>query len=463
VKRLPWLALAAAAGVGLYGVWHTRSQALVRPATSGPRIVILGAGFGGMMAARELCRRGYGQKARILIVDHHNYHLFTPMLYQVAAWGLDPYNVSYAVREFAGHHGIGFRRGAVTDIDFDGHKVQLQDGEEPYDYLVIALGSTTNYFGDQAAPKHTFPIKWLEDGVAIRNWTIDRVEQASQTADAAQRQALLTFVVIGGGATGVETAAALMDLLCHVLARDYPSLDPSEARVVVVEMLDRLLGAMDQRIADMALDQLRAMGVEVWLKTKATEITGDHITTSDGRTLRTHTVMWTAGVRAPDVIGNLATEHGKGGSIKVDQYLQVVGRRGVFAVGDNASITDAKTGQPVPLLAQSAMQEGSAAGANIARQIVGEPLEPFSYHSLGDALALGRTSGVIASGPIIIGGFPGWLAWRVVHLARLTSYRDKLATVLDWSWGYLRALDTTRLQMQPAPEPATVAGAYHSD
>ncbi len=464
MKRLPWVALAAAAGLGAYGIWHARSSQSSRPAgTSGPRILILGAGFGGMMAARELCRRGYGERARITIVDRNNYHLFTPMVYQVAAWGLDPYNVAYAVREFAGHHGIGFRRGDVKGIDFAARQVQLEDGQLPYDYLLIALGTTTNFYGNKDAQEHAFPIKWLEDGLAIRNWTIDRVEQAAQTSDAEERRALLTFVVVGGGATGVETAAAMMDMLRHILARDYPTLDPREARVVVVEMLDHLLGQMEQRIAEMALEQLKRMGVEVWLKTKPTEIAPDHIKTDDGRTLATHTVLWTAGVRAPDVVAKLPVEHGKGGSINVDQYLQVVGQPGVFAVGDNASITDAVTGQHVPLLAQSAMQAGTAGGENIARLIEGQPLKPFHYHNLGDALALGRGSGVLASGPVIIGGFPGWLAWRVIHLARLTSFRDKVATVLDWSWGYLRALDTTRIQMQPAPIPATVADAYHSD
>ncbi len=459
MKRYQYLFLAGAAAAGFYALWRSRSDGFGSTSvttTAGPRIVILGAGFGGLSAAKEL-RRELGPAARVTLIDRHNYHLFTPMLYEVAAWGLDPYDTAFPVRELASRRGLDFRRAMVTGVDFDAKTVQLDDGSLAYDYLIIGLGTTTNFFGVKGAEQYAYPMKWLEDGVAISNQVIDRLERASVEADAEQRRILLTFVIVGGGATGVESAAALQDMLTRQLGRDYAGLDPSEAQVIVVEMADRLLGHMPERMADIAKERLEAMGVQVWFNAQADEVGPDHVKLADGRTIATNTIFWTTGVRAPDVVANMGLTQGKAGSIKVDQYLLAEGRSDVYAIGDNAHFQDPQTHESVPLLAQAAIQEGEHAAANLARQIRREDPVPFHYRPLGEALSLGRWHGEVQLGRLVSDGFIGWAGWRLIHLVRITSARDKLATLLDWGMGYLYDLDTTRLDVRPSMPDATQA------
>ena len=450
-KRNLWLAVGAI-GAGLL-LWlkrdHKRPAAVPSPESSGPRVVVLGAGFAGLTAARKLADRLKG-RARITLIDRHNYHLFTPMLYQVAGWGLDAHNVTFPIRQITGAKGIHFRRGLVTGIDFDAQSVQLDNGEVPYDYLVIALGTTTNFFGNEAAEQYAYPLKWLEEGIAIRNRVFDMMEQAILVADPAERQALLTFVVVGGGATGVEAAAALADFLQRVLTTDYQTLDPQESRVILIEMLDRLLPQMNEQVGAIALRELQKIGVEVWLETTAEEMSSEQVLTEDGRSVNSRTVVWATGVRAPDVVANLDVPHGKGGALRVNEYLQVLGRPRVYAVGDNAAIEDAETGEPVPLLAQAATQEGEAVAENVARAIEDRSQLPFHYRHFGNTVTLGRAAGVIEIGEFTINGIVGWLAWRLVHLAKIIGFRDKLVTVLDWITGYLYRLNTARFEMEPS-------------
>lgn len=349
----------------------------------------------------------------------------------------------------------------VTGIDVDRRRVHLDDDAQRdalrYDYLVIGLGSATNFFGNKGAEQHSYPVKWLEDGVAISNQIIDRLERATLETDARARRALLTFVIAGGGATGVETAAALQDMLSHEVGKDYANLDPKEARVIVLEMADRLLGHMPVAMSDIALRRLRALGVEVWLKSKAQDVTPDQVTLADGRVIETHTILWTAGVRAPDVVARLNVAHGQGGSIDVNRYLQVRGVENVYAVGDSAHFEDPDTHESTPLLAQAAIQQGVHAAENISRQVRGEALVPFHYRPLGEALSLGRWNGEIEMGNLVVSGFIGWAGWRLIHLVRITSVRDRLSTLLDWGMGYFYNLDTTRLDLRPSMPDATQA------
>lgn len=428
----------------------TRRRPAQAPPARGSHIVILGAGFAGLTLARDLAKTRR-EGVRITLIDRHNYHLFTPLLYQVAAWGLDPYDVAHPVREATGPYGIHFQRALITGIDLDAQQVQLDEGGPvDYDYLAIALGSTTNFFGNQGAQEHALAMKWLEEGVAIRDKLIDCLEQASITPRGPDRDALLTFVVVGGGATGVETAAALVDLLNRVLAVEYPGIDRADVHVQLIEAEKKLLGQMDHKLAQIALKRLHELGVEVWLATRAQQIDDKHLVTDDGRTVPTRTIIWATGVRAPDVIANLDAPHGKGGSLLVDEYLQVQGRPGVYALGDNAHVVDAKTGEAVPLLAQAAVDEAHTVARNILCALAGQPQQPYHYHSLGNALALGRAEGIIETNGIVISGLLGWVAWRLVHLARTTGLRNKLATLLDWTTGYLFEMNTTRLELEPA-------------
>lgn len=445
------MGLSSLIGTLLLAFWRqlTQRRPAHPPSATGPHLVILGAGFAGLTLARDLAQ-AKGDAVRITLLDRHNYHLFTPLLYQVAAWGLDPYDIAHQVREITGPDGIHFQRALITGIDLDARQVQLDEGAPiVYDYLAIALGSTTNFFDNQGAKQYALALKWLEEGVAIRHKLIDCLEQASITPQGPERDALLTFVVVGGGATGVETAAALVDLLNQVLQVEYPAVNPHDVHVHLIQADKKLLGHMGDQLARIALQRLHELGVEVWLETRAKQIGDRQLTTDDGRTIPTRTVIWTTGVRAPDVVANLDAPHSKGGSLVVDTYLQVKGRPGVYALGDNAHVTDPQSGEAVPLLAQAAVDEAHAVAKNICRALAGQPQQPYRYHSLGNALALGRAEGIIETKGVVISGLLGWLGWRFIHLARTTGLRNKLVTLIDWATGYLSEMNTTRLELQP--------------
>ncbi len=460
MRGVGWFA-AAVAGTGAYAIVCASRQAAKRrmhqpvPVTA-PRIVVLGGGFGGKTAVEELAKRLAG-RAHILLIDRHNYHLFTPMLYEAATFAVVPSDITYPLRHCTSRHGAEFRRAEVCGVDFDQRRVLLDNGEVAFDYLVIALGSTTNFFGNDAARQHTLALKQLEDGIVIRNQVVDMLEQANTTADPRQRASLLTFVIVGGGATGVETAGALADLVQGIMPVDYPKLDAREARVIVVDSAPKLLGHMSSRMADVALRELRKMGVEVKLNTSAKNTEPGCVTLSDGQTISAQTIIWTAGVKPPRMVAQLDAQHGPGGSLAVDEYLQVRERPGVFAVGDSAHIEDSRTRRPVPLLAAAAEQEGRAVARNIARRIMGRRQIPFRYRDLGNVVSLGHRTGVALIGGVLIDGFAGWLAWRLVHLVRIDSYRSKLATALDWTMEYLYEEDIARLEIEPSYGPEKAA------
>lgn len=451
MKRKLVLALSAGGLAGYAATRIYRSTRSVPLPSRGSRIVILGAGFGGLAASLKLADL-VGDRARITLIDQHNYHLFTPMLYQVATCGVVPYDVAIPLRSKVGQRGIRFRRARVQGVSFDTQTVATDSGDVDYDYLLIALGSTTNYFGNESAQHNSMPLKSLEAGVAIRNRVIDSLEQATLSSEKEKRQRLLTFVVIGGGATGVETAGALADAVRHLIPKGYPTLKAEQVRVIVIEAESRLLGHMNPEMAGIALRELRAAGVEVWLNARAKDVSADRVETEDGRAVSAQTILWATGVRAPDVISQLNSEHGKHGSLIVNSYLQLPGHSNVFAIGDNAEVKSG--GKPVPLLAASAMQQGHTVAINIVRSLRHQPLKAFRYKDLGSVVSVGHRVGVAEIAGRVVGGFSGWLAWRVVHLARITSFRNKLATALDWTTGYFYDVDTARLEVEPASNAA---------
>lgn len=448
-----WL-LGVLTGFGIYSAIRAARRLSPQPHASQPqgsrpRVVILGGGFAGLETARALQQRLAG-RCEVLLIDRHNYQLFTPLLFQVAACGVDPYSITYPLRHSTDHEGIAFHAGTVSAVDFDARKVKLRDnGEVPYEYLVIALGSTTDFFDNKSAQEHAMPLKTAEDGLAIRNHVLDVLERGARASDQEERRSLLTFVVVGGGATGVETAAALSELLRHTVPDFYPDIASAEHRIVVVESAGKLLGHMKDPAASVALQRLRGLGIEVWLSTEAKEVGAHRVTTSDGRTVDARTIIWATGVKVPEVVSSISADHGKGGSLMVDEYLQVKGRPGVYAAGDCAHVEDADRHTSVPLLAESAVQEGRAVAENIARAIEGLPELPFHYHSPGTLVSLGRSRGIAQFGRFVLDGLPGAVAWHLVHLAKIPSFRDRLSTALDWSAGYVHDRDTARLEVQP--------------
>jgi NADH:quinone reductase (non-electrogenic) len=445
MKRSTILAFGAGSLAGFAAARAYQSGRKVRLSTMGKHVVILGGGFGGLSAASKLIEMA-GDQLHITLVDQHNYHLFTPMLYQVATCGVLPYDVAIPLRSFTGPRGISFRRATVQGVDFESKNVKTDWGTISYDYLIIALGSTTNYFRNESAREHTLPLKSLESGLAVRNHVIDCLEQAAQIADKDEQKKLLTFVVIGGGATGVETAGALADAVCHLIPRRYPILNKNDSRVIVIEAGSKLLGHVKGEMAEIALGELQNAGVDVWLNTRAKNVSNGNIETEGGRSISAATVLWATGIRATDVVSQLKSHHGKGSTITVNEFLQITEHPEVFAIGDNAA---AKSGnRPVPALAAAAMQEGHAAARNIICMLQNREPIGFQYKDLGSVVSVGHRAGVAEIAGSVIGGFSGWLAWRVVHLARITSFRNKLATVLDWSTGYFYDVDTARLEVE---------------
>jgi len=451
MRRSTIVALGAGSLAGFVAARAWKSNRKVQLPATGKHVVILGGGFGGLSAASKLIDM-VGDQLHITLVDQHNYHLFTPMLYQVATCGVVPYDVAIPLRSFTGSRGIIFRRATVQGVDFEKRAVETDTGTITYDYLIIALGSTANYFGNESAREHTLPLKSLEGGLAVRNHVIDCLEQAAQITDKEEQKKLLTFVVIGGGATGVETAGALADAVCHLIPRRYPSLNTNDSRVIVIEAASKLLGHMKDEMAQLALRELQKAGVDVWLNTKAKNVSNGNIETEGGRSLSAATVLWATGIRASDVVSELKLDHGKGGSVSVNEFLQITKYPEVFAIGDNAA---AQSGdKSVPALAAAATQEGHTAATNIVSQLQDKNLTRFQYKDLGSVVSVGYRVGVADIAGRVIGGFSGWLAWRVVHLTRITNFRNKLATVLDWSTGYFYDVDTARLEVETREQAA---------
>ncbi len=443
-----WGALGGIGAVGVGAALALRERAAHRPTVSpsdnAPRVGILGAGFGGLTAARTLVERLAPGQAAITLVDRNNYHLFTPLLYQIAACGVDPWDTAQPVREIVRGYGITFRQSSVQSVDLDARTVRLDDGTLPYDYLIVALGSTTNFFHESSAEQHALPMKTIVQALAIQDRVIGACERAATLPDGAERRTLLTFVVVGGGATGTELTASLADLLYNVLPPQYPQIDFAAVRLVMIESEDRPIADMTEKLGDAALDRLHAQGVEVLLGTKASEVGVDFVQTNKGETIQTATPIWATGVRANAVAANLQSAHSKGGTLTVDDDLRLPDHPSVYAVGDNAAYTRPDTHDLAPMLAWVANQQGKGAAANIAAAIAGEAMHPFHLRPLGSAVSLGRNDGAAQFGPIAVDGFLGWLAWRGIHLAKINAFRGKLGVALDWTYAYFYRRDTAR-------------------
>ena len=411
------------------------------------RVVVVGAGFGGLSCARELDGNA---SIEVLLLDRHNYHLFTPLLYQVATSLLNPSDIAYPLRAiFRRSRNVRFRQGAVTAVDTERRVVRTAlDEEFTYDSLVIATGSENNYFANESLAHHTLGMKTLEEAMRLRNHVLGCLELAGRATSDAERREWLTFVVVGGGPTGVEYAGALAELLKMVLGRDYPELDPASARIVVVEGLDRLLGAFHPKLGAYAIHELRSRGVEVRTSTLVESAGDDHVTLKGGDVLRSRTIVWSAGVRPNDPLGKRALERSRTKRIGVDGHLRVASAEGVYAIGDAASV--AVNGGELPMLSPPAMQ----AGRYVARSIVkGGSREPFRYVDKGTMATIGRGAAVADVRGFKLKGFIGWLAWLFVHIYYLIGFRNRVAVLASWGWDYIRRDRPIRLIIRSEADP----------
>ena len=389
----------------------------------------------------------------MLVLDRHNYHLFTPLLYQVATSLLNPSDIAYPLRAiFRRSRNVRFRQAAVSDVDPERKVVRTVLGEEfGYDSLVLATGSTNNYFANESLAHHTLGMKTLAEAMRLRNHVLSCLELAIRATTTEERRDWLTFVVVGGGPTGVEYAGALAELLRLVLGRDYPELDPALARIVIVEGLDRLLGTFHPKLGAYAAEELKARGIEVRIATLVESAGDDHVVLRGGDTIRSRTVVWSAGVRPTDPLGVKAPERTRSKRIRVDAQLRVPGKDGVYVIGDAASV--ATRGGELPMLSPPAMQ----AGRYVARSILGNEQPPFRYVDKGTMATIGRRAAVADVRGLKMKGTLGWLAWLFVHIYYLIGFRNRAAVLASWAWDYIRRDRPIRLILRSEADPVAAA------
>jgi NADH dehydrogenase len=397
-----------------------------------PRVLVVGAGFGGLAVARALA----GSSASVVVLDRNNYHTFLPLLYEVAAAELDATEISHPVRSIVRRlPNVHFVMAEVTAVDL-ASRVLTADGRAfAYDYLVLATGSTAHYFGVEGAADHAFPLYSLEQGLVLRNHILLCLERATLEPDEAKRRGMLTFAIVGGGPTGVEFAGALAELIHGPVMKDYPTLHGEEVRVVLLEAMDSLLSFLPKRLGAYTLQRLIKMGVEVRLEAMVTRITPQAVCLKGGEIIPTRAVVWTAGVRADPRLEAWGLPIARGGHIPVLATLQVPGFPDVYAVGDLAYLEQG--GTRVPMVAPVAMQQGQVAGRNILRQLAGQEPEPYCYRDQGAMVTIGRNAGVVRIRDRTFTGFFAWATWLAVHLVKLIGFRNRLFVLLNWAWDYI--------------------------
>ncbi len=405
-----------------------------------PRVVIVGAGFGGLTALRALAKAAVD----VILVDKNNYHMFVPLLYQVAAAEISSEDIAFPVRRILWQRqGSRFVLADVERLDLGNRIVAGGEFQLEYDYLILATGSVPYFAGVPGAGQFSFPLKTMEDGIVLRNHLLDCFERAAAETDPEHRRRLLTFVIAGGGATGVEFAGALAELVARPLVNDYPQLDFSEVRIVLLEGRDRLLPTFPEKLSRFATDRLRNKGVEIRLGTYVESVQPQSLQLKDGTRMETETLVWVAGVQGAPAVRAWGLPTVKNGQVQLGRTLQVADHPEVYVVGDLARFE--QNGQPLPMTAPVAIQQGEAAARNIIRQIEGKPPEPFVFRDPGMVLTVGRNSAVADVHGHAWTGFSAWLLWLIVHIYQLIGFRNRLAVMIDWAWSYLLYESAVRL------------------
>lgn len=417
------------------------------PQSSNPRIVIVGGGFAGIALAKKL----RDKSVQVVLLDKHNYHTFQPLLYQVATGGLEAGSIAYPIRKVIQEYkDFYFRLTTVVEIDTKNQKIIAEIGEISYDYLVIATGSKTNFFGNQEIERNAMSMKTIPQSLNIRSLILENFEQAVLTTDETERNTLINFVLVGGGPTGVELAGALAEMKKAILQKDYPDLDIDKMQINLIQSGDRILNTMSQKSSEAAEKFLENLGVKIWKNVRVTNYDGRTINTNTDLSFETATLIWTAGVRGAAIMGlDAQSLIEKVERIRVNQYSQVLGYNNIFAVGDIAVMETKNYPQGHPMMAQPAMQQGKLLAENIIKLIKNKKLTPFEYHDKGSMATIGRNKAVVDLPKYHFNGVFAWFVWMFVHLFSLIGFKNKAVVFLNWVYNYIRFDREGRLIIRP--------------
>ena len=397
-----------------------------------PRVIIIGAGFGGLWAAREF----FHTPVEVWLIDRNNYHTFFPLLYQVAAAELEPESIVHPIRSILHRFpNLHFLMDEVIKIDSSQRRVFTRHQNLTYDYLILSIGSKAHFFGVTGADQHAFPLKSIEDAVRLRNHILYCFEAASMEPDPQLRQQLLTFIIVGGGPTGIEFTGALAELVKKPLAKDYPSLDMNLVHLILLEATDRLLIGMPESLHRYTLNHFIRMGIDVQLSSPVNQINQHNVILQDGQQIQSQTIVWTAGVSGatlPDPWGFSTLPNGQ---VEVLPTLQLPEHPEIYVIGDLAHVE--QDGKPLLMVATVATQEGKWVSKNILQQISGSNPLPFTYRDPGMLAVTGRNAAVARLGKLTLSGFLAWLIWSTVHLYGLIGFRARLLVLINWAWDYI--------------------------
>ena len=407
-----------------------------------PRVVIIGGGFAGINLAKKL----KDKPVDVLLLDKHNYHTFQPLLYQVAMGYIEADSIAFPLRRiFGGQKNFTFNLAEVQKINAEKSTITADIGEIAYDYLVIATGADTNFFGNKQIEHFAMPMKNVGEALNIRSFMLQNLERAVVATDPAECEALLTFVVVGGGPTGVELSGALAEIRNHILTDDYPSLHKEDMKIYLVEGKPVVLGAMSSQASESAGKELQKMGVTIYNDVHVTEYDGNEVKINDGKIIKTHNVFWAAGVTGLHPEGIQPNSIARGNRIQTDEISRVVGYQNIFAIGDvSAMITD-KYPNGLPGMAQPAIQTGKHLAKNIMHLVNNEPTEPFKYFDKGSLATIGQNQAVADIGKLHFRGFIAWILWMFVHLTSLVGFTNKLSVLANWMLKYLTRNTDDRL------------------
>ncbi len=411
------------------------------------RVVIVGGGLGGLRLAEDL----YGSGMQVVLIDKNNFHQFPPLIYQIASAGIDPSSISFPFRQiFRKRKDFYFRMAEARMVDTEKKILQTSIGKIDYDYLVLAAGATTNFFGNKNIEEWAIPMKTVPEAMGLRNALLSNFERALTCATEEERQELLNVVIVGGGATGVEIAGALSEMKHYVIPYDYPDMDSSLMHIYLIEAGDRLLAGMSQDSSKKAYDFLKSMGVDIQFGKMVTDYRDHKVIMKDGTEIPTRTFLWVSGIRANAMPGIIEDHLGRGFRFKVDQFNRIPGLNDVFAIGDQClQTTDHAYPNGHPQVAQVAIQQAKNLAKNIKRINEGHAddnsLTPFKYNNLGSMATIGRNKAVVEIGKFHSQGFFAWILWLVVHLRSILGVKNKMMVLLNWLWKYVSYNDSIRM------------------